>query len=159
MTFNMPITADQVRLIHVAAGIAGMNDAQYRAVLANVGGVDTCKKLDQTTFEDCMAVIEDQGFGETENDPGYWRRKVGNRRFVANERLVYRIVAMSEECGYPLAGLVERFTGGRTRDAKGLTPIEAHQLIECMKQMIRRGEKSATPQPPLPLGEVLKAAG
>ena len=134
----MPITPLQSRLIHVAAREADLNDQQYRILLANVTGKESSKHLDQAGFEDVMAVLEDMGFEQRGESPDYWRKKVGLRGQFANSRLVHRMTAMSEECRYPLMSLVLRFSGHRTAEASKLTPLEAHHLIEAMKDMSRR---------------------
>jgi hypothetical protein len=143
------MTPDQIKLIHVAAGKARLNRAQYEMMLRNVAGVESCKELTNAQFEDCMAVLEDEGF-----EGHYWRDKVAARAGGgrATERMIWKITelhAQYEELRgdgdphYELSGLVARATKNRTRSFGELTPREAWNMIEQIKKMIERLPKAA----------------
>ena len=136
------MTKDQIKLIHVAKGKAGLSEEQYRMMLRNLGNVDSCKDLTNETFEDCMAFLEDCGF------PGdKWRNTVINRGSFANSRAVwfirqlyiqYEAAREPHEPYYNFRGLVGRMSKDRTFDPSRLTPAEAYKLTEALKQMIQR---------------------
>ena len=144
------MTPDQIKHIHVASTKAGLNRAQYEMLLRNVAGVESCKALTNTGFEDCMATLEDMGFPGT-----YWRDKIAARsNGLANARMVFKIAELYAEylarlpnpdadSVYKLPGLIARGSHDRTRDARELTPREAWNLIESLKNILDR-----TPIPP-----------
>ena len=158
----MPTPA-QLRLVHVAARKAGLNDAQYRTLLKSAAGAASSKELDQARFEDVMAVLEDlldgkvtgrQGDKVTKDAPvtpspphpatlsssTYWRDKVAARGQTGNARMVHKIRRLAESSVYPLERLVWRQSGGRTEDVEQLTPREAWMLIEMLKSSNQRTE-------------------
>jgi hypothetical protein len=160
----MPTSA-QLRLVHIAAKKVGLNDAQYRTLLANAAGVASSKDLDQAGFEDVMAVLEDmledkvtrgQGDKVTKGDPftpspphpvtlsssspTYWRDKVAARSLNGNARMVHKIRELAQRSIYPLDRLVWRQSGGRTSDVEQLLPREAWKLIEMLKGSNQRTE-------------------
>lgn len=53
----MTITAAQVRAIHVALAKRGIEDAEYRRVLASRFGVETCKSLTRAQATDLLATL------------------------------------------------------------------------------------------------------
>lgn len=143
------ITPQQIKTIHVASGRAGQNRQQYEMLLANVAKVKSCKQLDQTGFEDCMAVLEDLA-GGLGSEPYFWRRIVERRGAFANSRMVHKINELYsnlqeatglEDTHYELTGLVARVCQNRTTAAADLTPGEAWRLIEQLKKMIARLDK------------------
>jgi hypothetical protein len=139
----MAITAAQIKLIHIAANHAGCNQEQYRTVLRNAGGVSSCKTLTHTAFEDCMAIFEGMGYEDSRGE-WYWREVVRQRGHLCSGRMAHKIVELGETCGYPVKSLCMKFSGGRTEHPSKLTPNEAHDLIEAMKDMIIRREGVST---------------
>ena len=145
------ITTDQIRTIKTAQRQLKMDDGQYRILLRNIGGVDSCKNLDQKSFEDVMATFESMGFvGPRKN---YWSDIVLRRGSFASSRQVHRIQELCcdyesmrgpTDPHYELGGLVFNASGGKTRDPSRLLPKEAHNLIEQLKSMIDRLDATAT---------------
>jgi phage gp16-like protein len=134
------ITKQQIILIHVAQSRVRLNELQYRTLLHNVAGVETCKDLDQAGVEDVMAVFEDMGFQDKEGG-NYWREKVRRRGSECGERMRRKIEAMAAETKYPLGALVHRMSNKRTDKVELLYPREAWQLIEALKAIIDRNEQ------------------
>lgn len=148
-------TALQLKLVHVAARQAGLNDAQYRTLLRSVAEVESSRQLAQADFEDVMAVLEDLGFVDSKNGAGYWRRKVEQRGRRGNERMVHKINELCQggQGGrYPLESMVRRFSGDRTADVEQLTPREAWKLIECLKAIVARDGGDESPAKDRPQG-------
>lgn len=133
-------TALQLKIVHVAARKVGLNDAQYRTLLANAAGVQSSKDLTQAGFEDVMAVLEDLGFRDDRNGETYWRDKVEARGQAGNARMVHKIRELAKHSIYPLERLVWRHSEGRTEDVEQLTPREAWKLIEMLKGSNARTE-------------------
>ncbi len=52
------ITRREIAAIHVYAGLAGLDDGDYRALLHHAAGVTSSKALDQDGFERVMASLE-----------------------------------------------------------------------------------------------------
>ena len=135
----------QITLIHVAASQAGLNKEQYRTLLKNVGGVESSKLLDQSGFEDCMAVIEDCGFRERNKPANYWRQIVARRGTFCSPRMVRKIMALAEESRYQVPSLCLRFSEHRADSPDQLHPREAWNLIEMLKASNARNEESMLP--------------
>jgi len=143
------MTKDQIKLIHVAKGKVNLSEEQYRMMLRNLGNVDSCKDLTNETFEDCMAFLEDCGFLGN-----YWRNKVITRGSFASSRQVWMIQELHADYEYAcepngphyeLSGLAARCSDDRTRDLSRLTPAEAYGLIEQLKSMIARLDRTPAP--------------
>jgi len=139
------ITNPQIQTIKKAPRFLKLDDASYRTVLRNVGKVDSCKKLTQTSFEDVMAFFESQGFGE----PGahYWSDIIARRGSFASSRQVHMIHELytdyesargEGDTHYELSGLVANACNQYTRDPARLRPYQAKNLIEQLKSMIER---------------------
>lgn len=52
------ITKREIAAVHVYAGLAGLNRAEYLAILQRAAGVKTSKALNQDKFERVMAALE-----------------------------------------------------------------------------------------------------
>lgn len=154
------ITAPQIKALRTTVSRAGLDEAGYRLMLKNLGDVDSCKQLTQETYEDCMAILEDQ----TDSKDIYWREKVRLRGTFANSRLVHKINELfsayetaATALGIPpdkqlkRPGLVESASGNRTNSPSGLTPHEAWRLIETLKAIVARARPFAAPPAP-PVG-------
>jgi membrane peptidoglycan carboxypeptidase len=158
----------QLQLLHIAARQVGLiepgagGDARWRLLLENVAGVTSAKDLDNVTFEDVMAVLEDFGFSNARQrhiDRGgfmgmsgsaghaqstYWRDKVAARGRQANARFVHKIRELAAKCPrYPLANLCMKFSNRRTEHPDKLTPREAWELIEMLKAAVVREASGA----------------
>lgn len=71
----MELSKKQIRLIHVAKTKLGIDDDQYRSILANLCGVTSSTELDQAGFELLMGFFEYQGFKPmTRNGANYGPR-------------------------------------------------------------------------------------
>jgi hypothetical protein len=139
------MTSLQTRLIHIAAKQVDLSDLQYRLLLKNVAGVDSSKMLTQAGFEDVMAVLEDMGFRDTAHAPAraargdYWRGKVAVRGQQCGGRMVHKIRELAErQSKYTLIGLCHLASQYRAADPEHLRPREAWNLIEMLKDVIKR---------------------
>jgi phage gp16-like protein len=134
----MSLTNLQLRTVHIAAKQVGLDDQSYRVLLRNVAGVASAKDLDNVTFEDVMATLEDLGYRDPRKDGDYWRGKVARRGSQVNERMLRKIISLAERQRYRLSALCRQFSGGRTERPDKLTPREAWNLIEMLKSAISR---------------------
>lgn len=143
------ITATQVRLIQLARKRVGWNEAQYRMALLNAGGVKSSKQLDQASFENVMAVLEDSGFADERYAADYWRGRVAARGSMCGPRMLHKIEELAPLQRYPLAALCERFSAGRTDQVRKLAPREAWKLIDMLKAVIARegARQNVAPEP------------
>jgi hypothetical protein len=168
------MTRDQLKLIHIAAHqvglIVGKDDARYRLLLKNAAGVESAKDLSNAQFEDVMAVLEDLGFSKERGwamdrssfsasggsasrvQSSYWRDKVAARGSQANARMVWKIRdLLKTEHRYEARALCRRMSQGRTDEVDKLTPREAWNLIEMLKEVeqreARRGARDSAQLP------------
>ncbi|MBF0392299.1 MAG: regulatory protein GemA [Alphaproteobacteria bacterium] len=101
MVAVMPVDRKQLSLIHVAKTRLGMEDADYRALLKRMGGVDSAKNLDLAGFQRMMDAFSRLGFHSD-----FAERNFGSRVGMASARQVAMIRT-----------LWGRFTGGEGDDA------------------------------------------
>lgn len=131
------MTPRQLQTIHVAKRQLSLTDAAYRTILRSVADVETSKDLTNQSFEDVMAILEEQGFRQ--GHPTYWRDKVARRtNGQANERQRRLIEALAQEISYDLPGFIARMTRGRTADVHQLDAYEANTIIEALKAIVER---------------------
>ena len=142
----MPLSKLQLAAIHQAKARAGLNDAQYRTVLASIAGVYSSKDLTNEQFEQAMATFEayaEQRGKAIGQDPSYWRTKLQ----AGGSRMSWKIAALyadycelhpDDPSRYQLSGLIERVSGGRTRKVEFLVPREQWALIEALKKILAR---------------------
>jgi hypothetical protein len=154
------MTPAQHQLLRTAVfKVLRLNEQQYRTILRNVANVESSKELNNQTFENVMAVLEDMGFVYFSKGANHFRNKVAMRGSGAGERQVDYINRLIANSPYPLKGLVRKFSDNRTDDVEQLKPAEARNLIEMLKRFRSRpaaeGQPLASPasQPGL-FGEV-----
>ncbi len=134
----------QIRLVQTARRRAELSNNAYRTVLLSVAGVASSKLLNNTTFEDVMSILEDQGFEDTKHGPGYWGRKVVEHGQYANARMVHKINELAAQVErYPLAAMCRRMSIERTDEPTRLYPREAWNLIEALKKIGERSDAHA----------------
>ena len=137
------MTPLQIKLIHVAKRQVSMDEPQYRLLLLNVGGVETCKDLSKHGFESVMAVFEDMGFRS--NTPGHGPTFYRDRFKIskASPEMQHKIFELDAASRYSLPGLCLRCSNLRTDAVGELTPREAWNLIEMLKASIQRENEKA----------------
>jgi hypothetical protein len=128
----MPTTS-QIKIIQLGKKLLDLTEPQYRMLLHNVAGVESCKDLNNVGVEDVMAVMEGMGFDSHPSGATYWRDKVSARGTFANARMVHKIHALAPLQRYDLGAQVMKFTGGRSERPEHLRPHEAWALIEMLK--------------------------
>lgn len=71
----MPITRNQIKLLHVAKGKLRLADADYRAILVHLAECTSSTELDRAGFEAVMGFFEYLGFKPQEKTgPDYGNR-------------------------------------------------------------------------------------
>lgn len=132
------MTKSQIILLQTARRQLRLDEAEYRLILRNVGGVDSCKDLSNQGFEDVMAFFEGRGFEYRGQASVHFRRKLETRGRVADARQLHKIAELASQTQYKLPGLCLRFSDGRTDQPEQLAPAEAHRLIEMLKAVLNR---------------------
>lgn len=134
------MTPAQLKILHIARRQVGLDEASYRLYLRNVGKVESSKDLTHKAFERMMALMEDLGFVDSRNGPGYWSGKAGA---IVNGGITDRqkrlIEQLAADANYHLPGFVQRMTG--QEDVNACSFYQAANLIEAFKQILKRGEK------------------
>lgn len=82
----MALTHKHYSVIHVAKAQLGLSDANYRAILMGVAGVDSSTELSDAGFEAVMFRFQELGFASTWN-----RKNFGYRPGMATPRQVAMI--------------------------------------------------------------------
>jgi hypothetical protein len=125
-------TTQQIQIIQIARRQVGLDESDYRLLLWNVAGVESCKELDNVGVEDFLAVLEDMGFRTIDKPGDYWREKVQSRASGRiGERMVYRIRVEARGGKYPLESICLRLTKGRTSNVEELNVYEAVKVFEA----------------------------
>jgi hypothetical protein len=133
------MTRTQLQLVHIARRQLGLDEADYRQLLQEIGGVTSSKHLTNQTLEAVMAHFEHRGFRTTGQPPDYWRMKTWKRGTVVDARQVFLLRELSAQIPrYQLPGMCRRFSHHRTEDVAQLTPKEAYELHEMLKKAIAR---------------------
>lgn len=139
----MPLTRAQYQILHVAKRQCDLTDDAYRTILRSTAKVFSAKDLDNSGFEQVMAVMEVQGFVDSVHGDGYWTRKSEQRTSgLANERQIDLINRLAKSCRYCVPAQCEKFSKGRTPYPKKLTSGEAWKLIEMMKAANARNSRT-----------------
>ena len=73
------LSARQIALVHVAKRDRGLDDDDYRAILARYGGCDSAADLDRDGFDHVMRYFTALGFRSS-----WTQRTFGNRRGMAS---------------------------------------------------------------------------
>jgi len=130
------MNAKQVALVHVARKELGLDDAIYRAVLEQCGGVESAGDLDSEGFERVMTCLTRMGFRSD-----WLKRTFGHRPGFASPGQVDLIRKLwrkwsdeGDETGLD-HWLEHKFQVSALRFA---TPEIAHKVITALKAMTAR---------------------
>jgi len=138
------MTNQQLTLIHAARRQLGLDEADYREILANIAGVKSSKDLTNKSFEDVMAHLEHRGFRHLGQPADYWRSKTFRRGIDADARQLHKIAELAAAVdNYDMAGLIRRVTKGRCGRPEDCNFKEANAVIEMLKSISRRQEQEA----------------
>ncbi len=85
----MSLAANKIAVIQVARQKLGLTEEDYRAILFNIGGVQSSRDLDDDSFDAVMFRFKELGFVSTWN-----RQNFGYRSGMATPRQVAKIRAM-----------------------------------------------------------------
>lgn len=135
------MTHSQLQLLHLAKRQLDLEEADYRLVLRNVGGVASSKLLTQPAFERVMAFLESRGFQQLGRPGDYWQMRCDHQGVFASSREVHQIRHLAESAGYDLPGLCRKWSNGRTADPGKLHPAEARKTIEMLKGLNERKQR------------------
>lgn len=133
------MTRQQLAMLHIAKGKLQMEEADYRTLLRNVGGLrgdkPSSKDLTQRGFEDVMAFFEENG---ATGGGTYWRDIISRRGRFADSRQIHLIRSLAAQQTYPIAALCRNASNHRAICPERLSPREAAGLIEMLKSVVGR---------------------
>lgn len=130
--------------IHVAKAQMGLSDAEYRAVLARVAGVDSAARLDERGRILVLAEFKRLGWTPRPNSAGKDGKpsaKPHVRKVVALWGALERSGALRDASRRALDAFVRRQTG--IASVAWLTADDANKVIEGLKAMAARAGKGA----------------
>ncbi|MCC6424872.1 MAG: DUF1018 domain-containing protein [Phycisphaerales bacterium] len=141
------------------------DDAPWRMALRNIARVSSAKDLNNRSFENMLAFLEEMGFCDQSKRPDHYRRKVAARGHEVSDEQLYKMGALAQAAGLDLDGFCRRMSCGRTDDPGRLEPFEAYNVIEALKAIVDRkesvpegGKVAAAPRQGSPGGTVAAAA-
>ena len=142
---DRPITPAQVRAIHVALPRRGIDDDEYRGLLRDRFGVDTCKKLNRRQASELLLAL-----GRALPQPPGGKRKPRRRQPAphatagANVRQMVTpgqrrlIETLAGEIAWREADGYRRWLGKFMSLERVATAAQAARVIEGLKAMRRR---------------------
>lgn len=143
--------------IHIAKKELALTDAEYRAILREVAGVDSAKYLDAAGDRAVMArlyALRDERRGaaqkrvKTPTERKIWRLWLGRE----NDPGLRSYLPQPERTVAYLLGFVRRASGNQkiqeADDLAGLTPDQSKNTIEALKGRIEQERKSIAKEVP-----------
>lgn len=143
--------------IHIAKKELALTDADYRAILREVAGVDSAKYLDAAGDRAVMArlyALRDERRGaaqkrvKTPTERKIWRLWLGRE----NDPGLRSYLPQPERTVAYLLGFVRRASGNQkiqeADDLAGLTPDQSKNTIEALKGRIEQERKSIAREVP-----------
>jgi len=132
----------EIARIHVLKGKAGLEDADYRALLAK-HGVETSKNLSAAATRALIAELSGLAGQDGKPRAGFKPAKHGHvRKVYALWTEAHRAGAIANKSRAALTAFVKRMGGPDHPD--WLTPKQATPVIEALKKMIARAK---SPEP------------
>lgn len=140
---DRPITPAQVRSIHVALRRRGIDDAEYRALLSDMFGADTCKNLTRRQASDLLALLGrplPRPPGAPRERPPREPRQPAPEGVAALPTPAQRalIAELAERVDWRDGGGLEAWTRASFGWRRPRSPAEAALVIEGLKAMLRR---------------------
>jgi hypothetical protein len=147
------MTPSQLKLVHTAKRLMGLDDADYRTILRSLAGVGSSKDLTIENLEIVMAHFESMGFRDARGKT-YWRDLRDRRNKFCSPQQEYTFRQLIAQTDYDLDGFVNRMSKHRTREARYLYPWEAKACIDALHDILDRvaspvGDADSLGAPPL----------
>lgn len=140
----------QIQLVQIAVRAAGLRgkgfEGRYRLLLGQYtqpdgSAVTSCKQLNNSQLDDILAICESLGFRVVGKDPNHYRLKVAKREDCASFAQQAAITNLAGDLGWnehQLNGFVERMTTRQVHCVTNISPGQAWQIIEALKNMLSR---------------------
>ena len=140
---DRPISAAQVRSIHVALARRGVEDDEYRALLASRFGAETCKSLTRGQASELLALL---GRPLPKPPRAGRERPARSPRAAAPEGVASLptpaqralVAELAERVDWREGGGLEAWTRASFGWPRPRSPEEASLVIEGLKAMLRR---------------------
>lgn len=136
------MTRAQLSLIHIARERLGLDEATYRAVLAERGGVASARDLDPAGFDAVMAYFTACGFRSTWTQRTFGTQRAG----MASPRQVELIKSLWREAGETDPRALDRWLE-RSYGVSSLrfaSPEVAAKAITGLRAIVRRRSAALT---------------
>lgn len=152
-----PLKTEQIKLIQTAVRHAGLReqnaDGRYRLLLSRYKTKDgapcqSCKDLSNTQVDDLLAICEGLGWRHPGRPADFYRaraRAAKDSRW-ATEAQRAAILHLAGDLGWTqanLGGMLLRMTGHRTDCLTLLTRADGYAVIEALKAILGRKDKTA----------------
>lgn len=137
----MPITTKKA-VLHVAKAKLGLDDATYRTMLVQLGGVTSSTELDGAGFEAVMGFFEWRGFSPLKTTGPDYGRRPGMASFAQLELIR---ALWCEWSGAPVEGGLDTWLKGtfKVDSPRFLTADQARRAITALKAMKARAHEGA----------------
>lgn len=145
------ITANQIRSLQIAARQVGLrcgkDDGRYKLLLMQYKephgrGCQSCKELNQTQYEDFMAICESMGFVHFSGDKRHYRDKRDSRGDCKSFAQLEAIKAMASDLGWDSEHLQAFCVKMGKAPLTYLSGVDAGKIIEALKAMIGRRDNT-----------------
>ena len=131
------IAPNKVALVHVARRRLGLDEADYRAILLRVAGVDSATRLDDDGFRQLMDVFAAMGFQSDSAARNFGRRPgMAGSGHVAAIRRLWQEYTHGEGTDATLGKWLERTWG--VSALRFLTAEQAPKVVAVLKGMVAR---------------------
>ncbi len=129
----------QIKMIKASQRELGMDEDDYRQMLRSIGGVRSCRDLNNRSFERVMRYFEERGVRRFSGPSGdrFRMRKFHAGIFCSPEER-NKIRELINQTTLTLPGFIARMTGGRADSLNALYPRDAYIIIEALKKVIGR---------------------
>ena len=129
----------ELKAIHVAKKMLGLDDATYRDFLFATTGHRSAAELDDSQRQMVIELLRKRGFRRTPAEEKHARRMADNRQLAMIRGLWTKLryaKALKDRSARHLSAFIKKMTG--VERAEWLAPEEAIQVIEALKGWLKR---------------------
>jgi len=139
----------QIKMLQIAVREAGLRgkgfDGRYRMLLGqykqpNGELVTSCKQINRFQYEDILAICEARGWRCPGKSEDHFRKLAAKENVAsfAQQKAIEHLAGDLSWNEYQLGGMIKKMSHGKATSVAVLTPGQAYQVIEALKNMVSR---------------------